>query len=658
MGIAAEYNYSDENGTTLFQTVRLAPKTFRQRHRVNGSDWQWNLEDVRRVLYQLPALIEGVKAGRIIFIVEGEKDADRLTEEQLVATCNPMGAGKWTDDYSESLKDAKRVIVVPDNDEPGRDHAQAVAESLQRVGVEDVRILNLPNLPEKGDVSDWLDAGHDIKAFKDLAVHAPLVGQESNWPESLPLRRTTPPPMPFPLDALGPLLSDTAKCIADILQCPDALAGQSVLAAATLASQAHADVVIDGRRYPLSGYFVTVAESGERKSAVDTLALQPHENYQRLLREQYNVDLASWRTEHAAWKKARDDSTKGKKTREAIATALREVGDEPPTPLDPMLTTGEPTYEGLVKLLECGLPTLGVFSDEGGRFLGGHAMNTDNVLKTAAGLSGLWDAKAITRTRAGDGNSVLYGRRLSMHLMVQPNVAGLLFGDELLAGQGLLGRILAVHPRSTKGSRPYKETDVNIEPAYKAYVARMASLLQRQFSLREGSRQELELQALSLERNAKTLWIEFHNHVENEQRPDGPLASISSLASKAAEHAARLAGVLALTRNADAKSITEDDMRCGITLADFYIAEAQRLKEEAAIDQYTRTAERTLEWARKRGGRFATKTLYQLGPSEVRKKAEADKVLQLLQQHGLARPLPADVEVDGKSRRSAWEVRP
>jgi hypothetical protein len=234
----------------------------------------------------------------------------------------------------------------------------------------------------------------------------------------------------------------------------------------------------------------------------------------------------------------------------------------------------------------------------------------------------------------------------------------MLFGDDLLAGQGLLGRILAVHPISTKGSRPYKQKDVNTEPAYNAYCARMTSLLQREMPLREGSQQELSPRVLPPSNDAKIEWIAFHDHVEAQQRPGGPLAAISSLASKAAEHALRLAGVLSLMRDIDAQSITDEDMRNGIMLANFYLSEAGRLHEEAAIDQETRTAERVLEWAQKRGGRFATETLYQSGPVEVRNKADAEQVLRTLKQHGLDRQLPAGSEVDGKTRRNAWEVRP
>jgi len=649
----ALHEYTDADGRALYYRIRLkhpnGKKWIRPMYQ-NGSGFELGEPKFPngKPLYLLHKIANSTEP---VFVCEGENTCDALDKIGITATTSGSASSADSADWAPLA--GRECIAWPDNDKAGADYARAVSRKLC-TSVLDVSALGLP---EKGDAVDWLAANPDATASAVLALAT--VEPESDWPDALPLRRDTPPPMPFPMDALGPLLRDTAKCMANILQCPDALAGQSVLAAATLAAQAHADVVIDGRVLPLSGYFVTVAESGERKSAVDSLALKPHEDHQRLLREQQIAEIATWKTEYAEWKRGCDDAMQAnkKKGRKAIATAMREVGEPPPEPLDPMITTGEPTYEGLVKLLARGLPTLGLFSDEGGRFLGGHAMNADNVLKTAAGLSGLWDAKPITRTRAGDGNSVLYGRRLSMHMMVQPNVASMLFGDALLAGQGLLGRILAVHPITTKGSRFYKQKDVNAEPAYKAYCAHMTSLLQRETPLREGSAQELAPRALPPSDEAKATWIAFHDHVEEQQQPNGPLATISSLASKAAEHSLRLAGVLAVVRDSDAQSISDDDMRGGIALADFYLAEAGRLHDEAAIDEETRTAERVLAWARKRGGRFATETLYQSGPVELRKKADAEQVLRTLEMHGLARQLPPGSEVDGKPRRNAWEVR-
>jgi len=119
------YDYTDENGKMLYQVIRYVPKTFRQRHKSDGGDWIWNMDGVRRVLYRLPEVIKT----QDLFIVEGEKDVDNLVALGFPATCNVGGAKKWLDSYSETLK-GKNVFIVPDNDEPGREHAEMVAKSL------------------------------------------------------------------------------------------------------------------------------------------------------------------------------------------------------------------------------------------------------------------------------------------------------------------------------------------------------------------------------------------------------------------------------------------------------------------------------------------------------------------------------------------------
>lgn len=128
------YTYTDENGTPLFESVRLAGKKFRQRHISNG-EYVWGLKDVRRVLYRLPEVLEQAFQNKLVIVCEGEKDVEALREAGQVATCNPMGAGKWLDEYSQCLVGASVVIVV-DKDEPGRKHAKQVKESLKKHGIE------------------------------------------------------------------------------------------------------------------------------------------------------------------------------------------------------------------------------------------------------------------------------------------------------------------------------------------------------------------------------------------------------------------------------------------------------------------------------------------------------------------------------------------
>lgn len=168
--IVAAYDYRDETGRLLYQVVRLHPKDFRQRQPGENGDWKWSVKGVRKVLYRLPELL-GADPAKTVFIVEGEKDADRLAVLGLVATTNAGGAGKWLADYSPPLR-ARRVVVLPDNDEAGRDHAQHVAQSLHGVAAS-VRVVNLPGLAEKGDPSDWLDQGGTPEQLCDLAESAP-----------------------------------------------------------------------------------------------------------------------------------------------------------------------------------------------------------------------------------------------------------------------------------------------------------------------------------------------------------------------------------------------------------------------------------------------------------------------------------------------------
>jgi hypothetical protein len=163
--IVAEYPYTDEGGKLLFQCVRFEPKTFRQRRPdPEGKDgWTWNLLGVRLVLYRLPAVVKAEE----VWIVEGEKDAESLAAAGLCATCNPMGAGKWREGFNDSLR-GKRVVIVPDNDEPGRKHSDAIARALVGVAAS-VKVLTLPESVGGAAVKDGTDF---IGTFQDSAEAA------------------------------------------------------------------------------------------------------------------------------------------------------------------------------------------------------------------------------------------------------------------------------------------------------------------------------------------------------------------------------------------------------------------------------------------------------------------------------------------------------
>ena len=169
----AVYDYTDEKGRLLFQVCRTADKQFPQRRPdpAAKSGWRWNLADTRRDPYHLPQLIAGVRAKQIIHIVEGEKDVHAIEQAGGVATCNPGGAGrgKWKPEYNKHFHVGTQVVIVADKDDPGRQHAEAVAGSLRRYLRTRPRIVEAA---EGKDAADHLAAGLGLGDFRPVRLES------------------------------------------------------------------------------------------------------------------------------------------------------------------------------------------------------------------------------------------------------------------------------------------------------------------------------------------------------------------------------------------------------------------------------------------------------------------------------------------------------
>jgi 5S rRNA maturation endonuclease (ribonuclease M5) len=179
--IVATYDYTDEAGVLIYQSVRYVPKDFRVRRPdpTGITKYVWNIaaaSQVRRVLYRLPEVVAAIAARRMVFVVEGEKDADTLAANGCCATCNVGGAGKgkWLPEYNESLRGAARVVVIADRDEPGRVHARAIANAVYGVA-KTVRLLELPDVNGKPvkDASDFFAAGGTVEELQRSVNGAP-----------------------------------------------------------------------------------------------------------------------------------------------------------------------------------------------------------------------------------------------------------------------------------------------------------------------------------------------------------------------------------------------------------------------------------------------------------------------------------------------------
>jgi hypothetical protein len=403
---------------------------------------------------------------------------------------------------------------------------------------------------------------------------------------------------------------------------------------------------------------VTVAASGERKSAVDTEALWPIRKREADLRVEHEAKLLDYLNDKEAWDVARDHKVKAcKGDRVCIKSELGALGSPPQAPLTPLLTCPEPTFEGLCKLLAAGCPSIGIFAAEGGQFTGGHGMTEEAKLRTAAGFSAVWDGEPIRRVRGGDGVLVLPGRRAAMHLMAQPDVAMVWLSDPILRDQGLLSRVLAAAPEPASGTRLWREPSPDSEAAMKRYGARLLDILECPLPLADGTANELTPRKLALDPEARRMWIGFANHVERAIAPSGEFEAIRGLANKLAEHAARIAGVLTMVRDPDTGTVKASDLEAGIELAQFYAGEALRLDGASRANGELLEAQKLLDWLlASQEPAVSVRFVCQYGPNSIRTSERAEELIGLLVKHGWLVLAPKGTVMNGQRCGKAWLI--
>lgn len=492
-------------------------------------------------------------------------------------------------------------------------------------------------------------------------LHADETAFTTEGPQ--PLLREIPPGQPYPVEALGPL-RDAVEAVQGMTQAPVAIPAQSALAVASLAVQGFANVETLGGDRPLSLYALTIARSGERKSTCDGMLMQGLRDHEREEAALHRDGMKRWLTRYALWKAQHDAAVntvkktgKGGKTQADAEADLAALGDEPAAPPSPDRTVTEPTYEGLTRKFAEGMPSLGIFSDEGGQFLGGFAMSSDNRQKTLAALNDLWQGNPIRRTRQGEGSFTLYGRRLAVHLMVQPGVARDFMADPKADDTGFLPRFLICEPPSTIGTRLHGLTRDGTGPL-DAFAARLGSILRTPLPMDPESR-ALEPRRLSLAPDARALLTEYADAVEIAQRPGAAMSSVTGYASKSAEQACRIAGVLTLWRDLAAPAVEAEDMASAIELADFYLSEALRLADAAKVSEETDRAERLRRWLVEEWphAEVMTRDVVQKAPVRaLRETKTATAALGVLERHGWVVALPAGTVVRGAPRSTAWRI--
>ena len=240
--------------------------------------------------------------------------------------------------------------------------------------------------------------------------------------------------------------------------------------------------------------------------------------------------------------------------------------------------------------------------------------------------------------------------------MVQPSVARIFMSDPLAVDTGFLPRFLICEPQSTIGSRLQANTrydDMELE----TFSSRMRHILKIEMPM-DAETRTLEPRLLELAPDACALVAAFSDAVEQAQGAGGSLAHITGTASKVAEQACRIAGVLSLWQDINAVEVQMSEMECGVALAKFYLSESSRLASAAVVSSEIDNAETLRRWLL--GSWAETEVLVrdvvQLGPNALRETPKVRAALGILEKHGWLVALDAGTVVRGAARKEAWRV--
>ena len=437
-----------------------------------------------------------------------------------------------------------------------------------------------------------------VKACFDRAVLA----ADGEWPDPQDLIAKFDA-LPYPLDALPPLIRGAVLEVCGFVKAPPALITQSALTALSVAIQAHHDVQrAVNLESPSSLFMLAIAESGERKTTCDGYFSKSILNYEARQKEQakplieaYQTELEIWEMERAGIKeKIKSLARDGKPNNDQKANLKNLDSEKPQAPRVPKLIYEDATPEGLAMKLVSEWPSGGVFSSEAGVVFGGHAMNKDVAMRNMGRLNKLWDGKIPETTRATTAGYSATDARFTMSLQVQESAVRAFFDNSkgLARGTGFMARFLVSWPESTIGSREFIEPPDDW-PALAAFNNRLTVILDKEAPVDTDGK--LTPAMLTLSPAAKSLWVEFYNQIERELRSNGEFTDVKDVASKTADNATRLAALFHVFEG-HIGAIDETIMESAATIAFWHLLEARRFLGEMALPEELANPARLETW--------------------------------------------------------------
>ena len=643
------HEYTDVNSVVLYWKIRLTnPMTGEKEMRpMSFQEDHWALEEPnfagKKPLYGLNRL----KDSAAVIFVEGESCADGLGNLGLIATTSG-GSSSFSSTDFEPLRN-KTVYLWADNDPPGIDFMNTVSNHLCDMGCQ-VFMLNIKelNLPNKSDVVDWLKVNSEATGQTILTM--PYWQELSNVGATCSEASIWEPPMsiledydnePYPKDCLPPLIKAAVDEVQAFVQSPYAMLASSAISAISLASQAYFDVQRANKlEGPCSSYFLTIAESGERKTTGEKFFTQSIKQFERDKAEEakpfikeYKAKLGAWESKCAGTKDTIRAQAKDGKDTGIYERKLSElISEKPEQPRVPRLIYADVTPEALAFSLFTNWPSGGLVSAEGGQVFGSHGMGTSSVMRNLAMLNQLWDGDTLHIDRRTSESFSVVGGRLTISIQIQ-EAAILEFlsatGD-LARGTGFLARFLLVWPESTQGNRFYKEAPENW-PYLNSFNQRLTEILYMPCNIDQyGS---LKPTRINFSPEAKDLWKAYHDTIEQMLRVGGELSDVKDVASKSADNAARLAALFEVFTNPSSLVISKKSLESAQAIAAWHLSQSVRFFGQFSLPEETLKMVQLDKWlikycVRNQISMVSKSFLMQYGPISLRKKDLLDKTLK------------------------------
>lgn len=513
------------------------------------------------------------------------------------------------------------MIVCGDDDwqttgNPGRTKAN---EAARAVGA----LVALPdfgaNRPEGATDFNDLASHAGPQAVRDAIERAraaaparpgdeSLIGSEnapagnSGWPEPQSLTARIEPE-PYPADALPEAIRAAVQEVAGFVKAPLALVASSALGALSLAAQARADVRrADRLEGPAGLFMLTIADSGERKTTCDGFFAQAIRDFEAEQAElakpalkNHAAAIAAWNAEREGILSAIKDAGKKGKPADNLRTDLAELEHaKPEPPRVPRLIFGDATPEALTWALSKQWPSAGVISSEAGSIFGSHGMGRDSIMRNLGILNQLWDGARLTFDRRTSESYTVRGARLTVALQTQEATLRDFLGraGALARGSGFLARFMVAWPESTQGQRSFTEAPASW-PALAVFNRRLAAILAEPVAMDDDG--ALSPPVIGFAPDARRDWIAFHDNIEAELGGGGELHDVRDVAAKAADNAARLAGLFHAFEGGGG-AIGADAFAGAARIVAWHLSESRRFFGELALPAELADAARLDAW--------------------------------------------------------------